>query len=228
MQALILAAGLGTRLKPLSDIIPKCLVNIKGRQLLEIWLEKLDKLNVSKFVINTHHLHEKVNEFISKSKFNKKILSVYEEKLLGTAGTLIKNINEFNLNEDIIFLHADNYTPDDLTNLILHHNNRPSQCLITILAFRTNEPQNCGIMEVDKDGIMINFFEKPKNNIGNLANGAIYILSKDFFSFISSHQDAKNFSLDIMPKLKSKAYIYETKETFIDIGTHKNLKLANR
>ena len=64
MKAILLAAGFGTRLRPLTDLIPKCLVQIKKRPLLEIWLENLSKSNVNSFIINTHYLNEKVNLFM--------------------------------------------------------------------------------------------------------------------------------------------------------------------
>ena len=63
MRAILLAAGLGTRLRPITDKIPKCLVPINGKPLIDYWLEQLTKAGIEKFLINTHYLHEKV-EFI--------------------------------------------------------------------------------------------------------------------------------------------------------------------
>ena len=67
MRALLLAAGLGTRLRPITDKIPKCLVPIQGRPLLEIWLDKLCEVGVQEFLVNTHYLAAQVEEFISNS-----------------------------------------------------------------------------------------------------------------------------------------------------------------
>ena len=64
IKALLLSAGLGTRLRPLTINIPKCLVPIKGKALLEIWLDKLSDVCVKDFLINTHYLPEKVESFI--------------------------------------------------------------------------------------------------------------------------------------------------------------------
>ena len=66
MQALILAAGLGTRLKPITNHTPKCLVEINGRKLIDIWLEKLSYIGVEEYLINTHHLSEQVEEHLKK------------------------------------------------------------------------------------------------------------------------------------------------------------------
>ena len=73
MRTILLAAGLGTRLKPITDSIPKCLVNIKGKPLLEIWLERLTDAGMGPFLINTHHHHEIVHQFIKNSKYNENI-----------------------------------------------------------------------------------------------------------------------------------------------------------
>ena len=69
MQALILAAGLGTRLKPITNHTPKCLVEINGRKLIDIWLEKLSYIGVEEYLINTHHLSEQVEEHLKKLFF---------------------------------------------------------------------------------------------------------------------------------------------------------------
>ena len=93
MRAILLAAGLGTRLRPITDTIPKCLVLIHGKPLLQIWLEKLTEVGIGPFLINTHYLHKQVEKFIEESEFSEQVELVYEEKLLGTAGTLSKNID---------------------------------------------------------------------------------------------------------------------------------------
>ena len=92
-KTILLAAGYGKRLKPITNELPKCLVPINGRPLLDIWLNKLTKEGFGPFLINTHYKNELVNDFIKKSEFKNQIEIVYEERLLGTAGTLIKNID---------------------------------------------------------------------------------------------------------------------------------------
>ena len=92
-RALLLAAGLGTRLKPFTDSKPKCLIDIGGKPLLEYWLESLENSNCQEVLINTHYLSEQVFDFLQKRpKTKMKIKTTYEKDLLGTAGTLMKNI----------------------------------------------------------------------------------------------------------------------------------------
>ena len=93
MRALLLAAGLGTRLRPITDTIPKCLVPINGAPLLQIWLERLTEAGIGPFLINTHYLEEQVKTFLEESAFLERAKLIHENYLLGTAGTLIENLD---------------------------------------------------------------------------------------------------------------------------------------
>ncbi len=228
MKALLLAAGYGTRLRPLTNTVPKCLVPIRNIPLLQIWLDKLSKAGVDSFLINTHYLSEKVSDFIKRSDYSSKIRLVYESKLLGTAGTLVKNIDFFE-EDDGMLIHADNYCMANLHDFILAHKNRPSHCLMTMMTFRTDDPSSCGIAEVDKEGVVTGFYEKVTSPPSNLANGAVYILSKEIISLIEkSFSTAKDFSTEILPIFLGKVYTYETKNFFVDIGTPEAYESAQK
>jgi mannose-1-phosphate guanylyltransferase len=227
MKVILLAAGYGSRLRPITNKIPKCMVEIKKQPLLDFWLEKLTKINCGPFLINTHYLSDKVESYIKHSSYIKDVVLAYEPALEGTAGTLLKNLNFFN-GEDGMLIHADNYCLDDLKKLIDAHEKRPKKCLLTMLVFRTKTPNSCGIVETDQDGIVIDFHEKKENPPGNLANGAIYILSSELLRTIQDKfYNAKEFTLDIISNLKGQIFVYETKEYFIDIGSLDNYKEAN-
>jgi len=227
MKAILLAAGFGTRLRPLTNDIPKCLVIIKGKPLLQIWLERLHEAGINDFLINTHYLSNKVEKFISKSSYKEFAFIVHEKELLGTAGTLIANIN-YNENQDLLFVHADNYCLADFNLFINAHKNRPKNCLITMMTFRTDNPKSCGIVEINENNIVIGFHEKVDNPPGNLANGAIYILSPELINILQDKfSKAIDFSTEILHHFIGKIYTYETENTFIDIGTIENYKKAN-
>ena len=87
MRALLLAAGLGTRLRPITDSVPKCLVPIRGRPLLGYWFDILFRGGVDRALVNLHYHADAVRSFIPASPWRGRIETVYEEKLLGTAGT---------------------------------------------------------------------------------------------------------------------------------------------
>ena len=143
MRALLLSAGFGTRLRPITNHTPKCLVPINGTPLLQIWLERLSAAGVQSFLINTHYLADKVKAFVEESDFRKNIQLTYEDVLLGTAGTLISNIDFFQ-GQDGLLIHADNYCLADFTAFEIAHNNRPLGCLMTMMTFRTDDPSSCG------------------------------------------------------------------------------------
>ena len=137
MKSILLAAGLGTRLRPLTNNMPKCLINIDGEPLLSLWLSKLKELHVEDFFINTHYLSHEVEKYISKTDFKDNVTLSYEKELLGTAGTLIKN-KEFFGGEDGFLIHADNFCSDDLKRMLEVHKNRPENCVMTMLIFETD------------------------------------------------------------------------------------------
>jgi len=217
MQAFLLAAGYGSRLKPLTDNIPKCLVPIKGRPLLSYWINKLEKVNIKNITINTHHLHEQVVEFLKTYKhLNIKI--TFEEALLGTAGSFISNLENFE--DDLLLAHADNYFDDDLFEFINAHKNRPSNCTITVMTFISSNPHNCGIFHINSKGVVESIYEKIERPPGNIANAAVYIIPKDFFNYFKTkYPKAKDFVLDILKNEIGKIYTYPSKGIFLDIGT---------
>lgn len=220
MKALLLAAGLGTRLRPITEKIPKCLVPINGVPLLDIWLEKLSNIGIEEFLINTHYLHQEVENFISKNKYKKKIKTTFEEKLLGTAGTLIKN-KDFFEGGDGLLIHADNYCLANFSEFIESYKNRPKGSLMCMMTFLTENPSQCGIVKLDNEGVIVEFFEKKNDAPGNIANSAIYILSAELINNIDkfSTNTVIDFSLDIIPKLIGKISTYHTKEKMVDIGS---------
>ena len=221
MKALLLAGGFGKRLRPITEKIPKCLVPIQRRPLLDYWVYNLAKSNFNAFLVNTHYLPDEVRSFVSHHPLKEKIKLVHEDKLLGTAGTLRHNINYLN-GEDILMAHADNYCTADFKEFIHHHNKRPKGCLITMMTFITENPESCGIVKLDIHGVVQKFYEKDTSPRGNLANGAIYILSKEFLAiYAEDFKTAVDFSLDVIPNLLGKIYTYHTSAKIVDIGSLK-------
>lgn len=227
MRALLLAAGLGTRLRPLTDTTPKCLVPIKNQPLLGIWLERLTQAGIGPFLINTHHLAEQVKTFVEASPYRNVVSLVNEPVLYGTAGTLIANLDFFK-GEDGLLIHADNYCLANFTAFQQAHASRPPGCLITMMTFRTATPSSCGIVELDERGVVVGFHEKVANPPGNLANGAVYILSSKLLDRLDTDLNAvTDFSTQVLNRFVGQIYSYETSEVFLDIGTPKTYVQAN-
>jgi len=204
MRAILLAAGLGTRLRPITDKIPKCLVPINGKPLIDYWLEQLTKAGIEKFLINTHHLHEQVESYIEQSKFAGMVNLVYEKELLLSGGTVIANKD---------FINA--------------HNNRPGNTEITMMTFTTDDPKSCGVIKVDNSGIIQEFHEKVQNPPSTIANGAVYIVEASVISYMERLKKVKvDFSVDVLPYYMGKIFTYYNGLYHRDIGNIRSYELA--
>ena len=227
IHALLLAAGFGTRLRPVTLTKPKCLVEIGGEPLLEKWLKSLESCNCNEALVNTHYLADQVHEYIDKRPQNRMdVRCIFEPKLLGTAGTLLANENMFRGSVGLL-IHADNATDFDLRKLIEAHKQRPDGCVVTMLTFDTDSPESCGIVEIDKYGIVQRFHEKVENPPGNRANGAVYAFNEDLIQEIKNlGVGVTDMSKEVIPKLTGRIYTKHTTERFLDIGTPSSLKKA--
>jgi len=225
-KALLLAAGLGTRLSPLTDIWPKCLMPIKNRPLLEYWLGILHKVDIDNVLVNTHYYSEHVVDFLHQPQFKDWVHSVYEENLLGTAGTLRENAGFFQ-NSTVMLAHADNWTCCDFSNFLsYHHNQRPKGTVITMMTFNCPNPLSCGIVELDKNGIVVEFHEKVQNPPGRLANAAVYLIEPEVIEWIENNPEITDFSIEVIPQFMGKIATWENKNIHRDIGTVEALKEA--
>ncbi len=227
MKAILLAGGFGTRLKPLTNNLPKCLVPINGKPLLQIWLEQLASIGIKDILINTHYLSENINNFIEHSSFIDSVKLVYEPELLGTAGTILKN-QQFWLDDDVLVAHADNLCICDFNGFIETHNKRTRNILMTLMTFETENPKSCGIIDIDDKNIMIDFIEKPTLSKSNLANAAVYVLSNKILPVLKQYQTLcdYDFSKDVLPNLLNKVLTWPTPGYLRDIGTVESYKQA--
>ena len=226
MKAILLSAGYGTRLMPLTKKKPKCLMKIKNKVLLDFWIEKLLKIGIKDILVNLHYKKDQVIKHISKSKYKKFISTTIEKRILGTAKTLISNY-KFYKTSDVMLIHSDNYCLDNLRKFISFHKKRPKNCLMTMMTFETDNPENCGILKISRKGIVKKIYEKKKNAPGKTANGAVYIISKKLLKQLKN-KNYIDFSTEVLPNLIGKIYTYKTYLPFIDIGTKENFKKSQK
>jgi mannose-1-phosphate guanylyltransferase len=227
MRALLLAAGTGNRLRPLTNTIPKCLVPIHGRPLLDYWLDLVFDGGVERTLLNTHWLAEKVRAHTVVSRWHSRIDLVFEEQLLGTGGTVLANRSWFGA-QPFLVAHADNLTDFDVAGLIDAHRNRPPGCVMTMLAFRTDDPSSCGILELDRQNRVVAFHEKVENPPGNLANGAVYIFEPSVIDDIAGLGRAiVDLSTEVIPSYLGRIFSVETEGYHRDIGSPESLHLAH-
>lgn len=228
MKALLLAAGMGSRLRPITDTVPKCMVPIMGRPLLDYWLDLLGPAaDCDEIVINTHYLPEPVRQHVAQSPFRGKITLVHEDALLGTGGTLLANFPRL-LGNDALVAHADNLTLFRLGDFLSAFEQRPANCIATMMSFRTDAPESCGILELDDRGVVQGFHEKVIDPPGTLANAAVFMFSGEALDTIHSNSlnCISDISLDIVPRLLGRMNTWPNTCYHRDIGSPTALAAA--
>jgi mannose-1-phosphate guanylyltransferase len=216
MKAFLLAAGLGTRLRPLTDTTPKCMLPIDGRPMLEIWLDSLQKAGADEVLLNLHHLPDVVTGYLEGRRGGPKVTTVFEPELLGSAGTLMAN-REWAEDEDFFLVcYADNLTDFDLSSLVAAH--RAHAPAATWALFRTEYPTACGIVELDSDNNIVGFVEKPAQPVSNLANAGLYAFDAAVLSELSG-PPPQDIGFNLLPRLVGRSKGLLVDGYFRDVGT---------
>ncbi len=222
MKAILLAAGRGERLRPLTDSVPKCLVPIAGRPLLDYWLEACERHGFREVLVNTHHLAPQVESFLRGSKRPLNIHIAREDRLLGTGGTLRANWEFVALEPIFLYAHADNYTNLDLGAFRsdFERSRRP-ETVLGMAVFRSTTPKTCGIVGLDETRHVVEFEEKPQQPRSNLASGAVYLGTPGLAPFLDlggGNGREMNFSTEVVPQLMGRIFAHEIQGYLVDIG----------
>jgi mannose-1-phosphate guanylyltransferase len=216
-KAFLLAGGLGTRLRPLTDSMPKCLLPIDGVPLLSIWFELLERAGVEEVLLNTHWLADKVDAFVEKYQGPLKVTTFYEANLLGSAGTIIANREWIGDTSEILILYADNLTTVDLSGMLEFHYSH--KVPFTLGVFHAPEPKRCGIVEVDEQGIVMSFEEKPETPKSDFAAGGIYVADTALIDEWDSDVVPYDLGTHVLPTLAGRMKIKLLDGLLVDIGT---------
>ena len=216
MKAFLLAAGVGSRLRPITDTIPKCMVAIDGRPLLDIWLDAFDRAGVDEVLVNLHHLPDLVRRHLAGRKGPPAVGAVLEPELLGSAGTLAANRKWVDGEEAFLACYADNLTDFDLRSLIQAH--RHHDAIATLTVFHSERPWAGGVVEIDAVGRVIGFVEKPANPVSDLTNAGMYVFHPDVLDEIVG-APPKDIGFDLLPRLVGRARAVLMEGYFRDIGT---------
>jgi NDP-sugar pyrophosphorylase family protein len=197
MKALILAAGAGTRLRPLTDACPKPMLPIAGRPLLEWTLRWLQRYGVDEAALNLHHLPDVVRDGLGDgSRFGMQLRYAYETELLGTAGA-IHNFPDF-FDDTFLVVYGDLLMDFDLSDLIGFH--QAHEALMTLALKQTDTPHSQGMIELDEDGRVLRFVEKPQAWNGDLtANAGVYVCEPEVAVRIGA--GVRDFGHDVIPEL---------------------------
>ena len=221
-KAVILAGGLGTRLRPLTCTKPKPLCKVHGESVLERLLRILSRTDICDVVISTMYMPQEIMNFFGDSYRGIKIKYVNEKEPLGSAGGTKYALKAFDMNatDNVLVLSGDGIFDFNLSEIISYHKKKSSD--VTIVTTPTDNPLEYGVIQNDENGRVTSIIEKPSwSNIKtNTVNTGIYILKSKMFDYIPDNRFF-DFSKDLFPMLmgnRNKLFAYETKGYWCDIG----------
>ena len=226
-KAIILAGGLGTRLRPLTDTLPKCLVPIAGRPLLDYWVDALARAGVREARVNNHAHADQVRAHVGQvtASGRLRLVESYEPELLGSAGTIAANPDLAEGADVVVIVYADNFSDVDLGRMVAFHRSHPDP--FTMLLFRAPNPSACGIAELDAEGRVVSFVEKPEEPKSDLANGGVYVVDADAYREIAAMK-AFDLGFEVLPRFVGRMRGWAWDGYHLDVGTHEALDKARR
>ena len=216
MKAFLLAAGVGSRLRPITDAIPKCMVVIDDRPLLDVWLDAFDRAGVDEVLVNLHHLPDLVRHHIAARSGPPAVCTFFEPELLGSAGTLAANRPWIDGEEMFLACYADNLTDFDLRSLVDEHGRHDA--IATLTVFHSERPSAGGVVEVDGNGTVVGFVEKPAVPASDLTNAGMYAFHPSVLDEIVGPAPV-DIGFHLLPRLVGRARAMVVEGYFRDIGT---------
>lgn len=225
MKAFLLAAGLGTRLRPITDTVPKCMLAIDGRPLLDVWLDEFDRAGVEEVLVNLHYLPDVVRRHLTARTGTPAVRTFFEPELLGSAGTLAAN-RDWVAGEDMFLAcNADNLTDFDLSSLIQAH--REHGAIATLTVFHSDRPSAGGVVELDAAGLVTGFTEKPSQPVSDLVNAGMYAFHPALLDELDG-PPPHDIGYDLLPGLVGRARAVPVEGYFRDIGTVESYQRAQQ
>ena len=215
MKAFLLAAGIGSRLRPITDTTPKCMLVIDDRPLLDIWLDAFAAAGVDEVLVNLHHLPDVVRDHIAARPGPPLVSLSYEPDLLGSAGTLTANRQWVDGEEFFLACNADNLTDFDVRSLIAAHTEHGP--LATLTAFRSGNPSAGGVLAIDEAGWVTDFTEKPSEPASDLVNAGMYAFGPGVLDLIGG--PPADIGYHLLPRLVGKARVVLVDGYLRDVGT---------
>jgi mannose-1-phosphate guanylyltransferase len=221
---MVLAAGAGTRLRPLTDAIPKPMLPIGGEPLLVHLLRWLKRYGVDDVALNLHHLPEVIQDALGDgSQLGLNLMYSFEPQLLGTAGA-VKKLEAFfaqPVYQPFVVVYGDLLLDGNLAALIDYHRSR--RALVTLGLKHTDDPQSQGMIACDSAGRVLRFVEKPAHwdEVQCTANAGVYIVEPSVLQYIPAARPS-DWGHDIFPLLIAQGvplYAQLLDGTVIDIGT---------
>lgn len=219
MQTVVIAGGKGTRLGPISGIIPKLLLPLIDGLLIDYLIKYLVKNNCKHIIICTGYLGDKIKEHIKKNNYGIKTVLSQEKKPMGTAGAL--SLIRKRLNETFLVFYGDVVTTMNIPKLLKFHLKNQADC--TIVIRKTDHPKDSNLVSFNKNWLVERFHFKPHKKVSSLEYGlaAIYMFNPEVLRLLPKTipLDLEKDFLPILLKNRKKLVCYNTDEFIYDIGT---------
>jgi mannose-1-phosphate guanylyltransferase len=199
LRALVLAAGYGERLRPLTDDRPKPMIEIGGKPILRYNLELLARAGIREAAINLHYRPESIRERLGSECAGVALTYAYEPELLGTAGAA-RNLEPFLRDDDFVVIYGDNLSTIDLAKLLAAH--RANDADVTLAVFHRDDVGSSGIVELDANDRITRFLEKPRGDeIFSRWVNAGYMVAKPGVLDAIPADSPSDFGRDVFPQL---------------------------
>jgi len=223
VKAFLLAAGQGTRLRPITDKIPKCLVPIRGVPMLKIWMEICRNTAIEEVIVNLHTHADSVHDWLGRNSDGVRVRLAEEETLLGSAGTLLANQEWVSSEPCFWVFYADVLTNANLNRMMEFHLQRGLAA--TLGLYQVSDPSRCGVVSFDQQMVIREFVEKPAQPRSRWAFSGVMIGTPELIRQIPSRYPV-DLGFDVLPRLVGRMRAFPISDYLIDIGTLENYQRA--
>lgn len=212
-------------MRPLTDSIPKCLVPICGRPLLDIWLDLCARSGITDVLLNLHAHAQLIEDHLGKAGSSINVCVVHEKQLLGSAGTIAANRDWIGSDTTFWVLYSDVLTTADLRQMGEFHSLHEG--IATLGVYRVPDPSSCGVAITNDSGVIVDFEEKPQHPRSDWVFTGIMVANRDLFDYIPSCVPA-DIGFQVLPRLVNHMNAYPIHDYLLDIGTMDNYQKAQR
>jgi len=215
-EAIVLAGGFGTRLRPITYSLHKLLVEVVGKPILGHLLDSLPR-EVTRVILAVHYLKESIQEYVNLRDDGREYIIVEEDRPLGTGGA-IKNVEKYVQSDDFLVFNGDIIS--SLNPLELLNKRREKNAIGVISVYKVNDASQYGLVKFDDNMRIVEFIEKPKEYVGPAyINAGTYALSKEIFDYIEAGKEV-SIEKEVFPNvIKYGLYAYPFEGYWIDCGT---------
>ncbi len=213
MQAVILAAGEGTRMRPLTFTKPKVLIDAAGKPFLYHLLKNIENAGITDIIIVAGYKKEMIESFLKEFNFNAKIIEQKERLGTGHAVSLLKDV----IKDNFILLYGDNlYSTRDIENL------KKDDAFCYASCIKHQNPEKYGVF-IENEGFLEKIIEKPKENVGNIINIGLYKFTRDIFTALSKVEKSSRNEYELTDAVtilaqQKKVKVNKISDYWIDFG----------